>query len=153
MLVLNGIQYMNAVQAAAVLGLSPDSVRRYCNQQPQKIAAVKFGRDWMVPVGEVDRFSLCRGDIGRPSATPRTELPKFVYLVRSSDGLVKIGHSINPEARTKQLGCNELIHFFQCDGLRTEKRLHKIFSPVRVRGEWFNLQSRHIDWIQFLLKP
>lgn len=78
-----------------------------------------------------------------------------VYLMRHTNGLVKIGHAVNPKTREKTLQAEDprlhLIGSFPADA-KTEKRLHEIFADLRVRGEWFRLEDRHVDWI-LALKP
>jgi hypothetical protein len=78
-----------------------------------------------------------------------------VYLMQHKNGLVKIGRSTNPRAREKTLQADdpdlELLMYFPAE-IRVEKRLHEIFADCRVRGEWFKLEPRHIDWLNFL-KP
>lgn len=82
------------------------------------------------------------------------EFQQFVYLMRHSNGLIKIGFSRNPQSREKTLQAEDprLEMIFSVESERsTERRLHQIFDSLRVRGEWFRLAARHIDWIVFLL--
>jgi len=85
----------------------------------------------------------------------RNSKRKHVYLMRHTNGLIKIGHAANPRAREKTLQAEDprlhLIGSFYADA-KTEKRLHDIFAELRVRGEWFRLEDRHVDWI-LTLKP
>lgn len=74
----------------------------------------------------------------------QTPLPErrrsWVYFVRRSDGLVKIGRSTNPERRLKDLrsagGPMELVAWFDGDA-GTERALHDAFAAHHVSGEWF----------------
>ena len=78
----------------------------------------------------------------------------YVYLMRHANGLTKIGFSKNPQARERTLQAEDprLHMIFYTDGTKEmENRLHSIFQPARVRGEWFKLQEHHVDWIVFLL--
>ena len=79
----------------------------------------------------------------------------YVYLMRHTNGLTKIGRSKNPRTREKTLQAEdprlEMIFYCEADG-SVENRLHKIFDSVRVRGEWFELMPRHVEWIVFVLK-
>lgn len=64
--IINTDKHVSAVEFAEMLGLSPQSVRRYC--WTGTIAAVKVGRDWVIPIEEVARYkreNLNRR--GRPS--------------------------------------------------------------------------------------
>lgn len=78
---------------------------------------------------------------------------RYVYLMRHTNGLTKIGFSSNPKAREKTLQAEdprlEMICYFQAD-MDVERRLHSIFQELRVRGEWFRLEERHVEWIRFI---
>jgi hypothetical protein len=90
------------------------------------------------------------------SDTEQAESQDFIYLMRHRNGLVKIGRSRNPVAREKTLQAEDprLEMFFYGNGDKhIERRLHRIFHELRVRGEWFKLERRHVDWITFLIKP
>lgn len=97
-------------------------------------------------------------DVSLPSDMKRSEHVEsaFVYLMRHTNGLVKIGYSRNPRNRERTLQAEdprlEMIHCFR-SGRHVETRLHKIFSDLRIRGEWFSLEDRHIDWIVSLCGP
>jgi len=79
----------------------------------------------------------------------------YIYIMRHTNGLFKIGFSSRPEEREKTLQAEDprlhMIGFF-IGTPATEKRLHQIFADLRVRGEWFRLEDRHVDWI-LTLKP
>ena len=76
-----------------------------------------------------------------------------IYLMRHTNGLTKIGRSVQPKAREKTLQAEdprlEMILCVEGQGYR-EKALHRIFDELRVRGEWFRLEDRHVEWINFL---
>jgi len=77
-----------------------------------------------------------------------------VYLMKHSNGLTKIGCSSNPKARERTLQAEdprlEMICCFKAHN-HVEKRLHSIFQDLRVRGEWFRLEERHVEWIMLIL--
>lgn len=79
---------------------------------------------------------------------------RYVYLMRHVNGLTKIGISSNPRSRERTLQAEDprlkMLFYFQAD-IAVERRLHAIFQDLRVRGEWFNLEERHVEWIKFLL--
>lgn len=88
-------------------------------------------------------------------------LPKRIYLLCNRNGLVKIGVSVDPESRAKSMQSTDqhIVLVYQSGpigqskkaGYALEKRLHQIFDKVRVYGEWFALESRHVDWIELTL--
>ena len=77
----------------------------------------------------------------------------WLYLMRHTNGLTKIGKSVQPKVREKTLQAEdprlEMILCVEGQGYR-EKALHRIFDELRVRGEWFRLEDRHVEWISFL---
>ena len=60
-------KYLTPEQAADKLGLSADSVRRYCNADEPRILAEKLGRVWLIPESEVKRYLRGRKPVGRPT--------------------------------------------------------------------------------------
>ena len=99
----------------------------------------------------VDYLGL-RADEIKPF-TAETEDRSSLYLMRHTNGLTKIGKSVQPKAREKTLQAEdprlEMILCVEGQGHR-EKTLHRIFDELRVRGEWFRLEDRHVEWISFL---
>jgi hypothetical protein len=90
----------------------------------------------------------------QPINAPVQYQKNILYLMRHTNGLTKIGRSKNPQKREKTLQAEDprLEMIFHCEANESvEKRLHKIFDSVRVRGEWFNLLPHHVEWIVFVL--
>ena len=76
-------------------------------------------------------------------------MSKFIYLIQSSEnGKYKIGLSVNPKKRIKQLqtGSGEelkLINIFKSEFPHlVEKGLHKHFNHLNAIGEWYNLSIK-----------
>lgn len=88
-------------------------------------------------------------------ADQEAEQRTFVYLMSHVNGLTKIGMSKKPHAREKTLQAEDprlnILASFEAFA-STEKRLHEIFDSARVRGEWFDLKPRHIEWIVAVLR-
>lgn len=106
-------------------------------------------------VGSTVRLFVKCGDwVGYHSHTGKPlDTRQKVYLMSHVNGLTKIGLSRNPSTREKTLQAEDprLKLIWSVPGSRKmERRLHDIFGSVRVRGEWFNLRSHHIDWIKSL---
>lgn len=82
--------------------------------------------------------------------------PGYVYLIRSSTGFFKIGHTKNPENRMATF--NVKLPFeveFVClisteDMIVLEKTLHRQFANKRVNGEWFDLTTEDVEYIKGL---
>ena len=66
----------------------------------------------------------------------------FLYFIRQgTTGLVKIGHSHDPDARLRELQTSNgesLVLLGSRPGTRAdEAELHEVYADLRVRGEWF----------------
>lgn len=59
-------KYYTTKQAAKLLHVDPDTVKRYCNAAPPKIKAEKVGRDWMIPKSSLDKYMADENELGRP---------------------------------------------------------------------------------------
>lgn len=65
-----------------------------------------------------------------------------LYLIMTlNESYCKIGRSSNPKKRFRQIAtsCPERVYLnFDLEGLgHLEKDLHKLFSNLRLNGEWF----------------
>lgn len=119
-------------------------------------ASASFGeyvrrKDERAKQPRADFFGLRPEEIKPP--VPELEDKSSLYLMRHTNGLTKIGKSVQPKAREKTLQAEdprlEMILCVEGQGYR-EKTLHRIFGELRVRGEWFKLEDRHVEWIDFL---
>lgn len=79
----------------------------------------------------------------------------FVYLMaHSKTGLTKIGFSSKPARREKTLQAEDpgIEKVFETRGaLLLEEKCHQTFANLRVRGEWFNLNSEQLKQCQSIL--
>lgn len=81
----------------------------------------------------------------------------YVYVIESSDGLFKIGHSKNnPHKRLIALQIGSPHRLSIAFTLRTpfyveiERDLHKRYAAKRVRGEWFALEENDFLYMRLL---
>ncbi len=80
--------------------------------------------------------------------------PVFTYFIgNKSNNTVKIGKSVSPGARLKQLqtGCPDqlvLYRFVSHESPFTEKELHKKFFHLRVSGEWFRYTDELANFVK-----
>ena len=62
--------YVNCGQAAEQLGLTSDSVRRYCNNSKEgkspSLKGIQIGREWLIHKDEITRYQNDRQGRGRP---------------------------------------------------------------------------------------
>ena len=74
-----------------------------------------------------------------------------VYLIRSPNGLYKIGRTKRLWRRLDELERKarkelELVYWFWVhDSISTERMLHRLFHHRRVTGEWFALIPSEVD--------
>lgn len=79
----------------------------------------------------------------------------FIYLMRAADGCFKIGKSRSPLRREKDFSGLPfevgLVHEILADDMDYwEERIHYIFQPERIRGEWFKLSEENVEWFSGL---
>lgn len=84
-----------------------------------------------------------------PQYRCRERKKQFSYIMKDeSNGLFKLGKSINPRVRESTLQSEKpsikLVHKFEVD---IEAELHKKYKENRVRGEWFNIKESEINKI------
>lgn len=74
----------------------------------------------------------------------------YIYVIGHVDGPVKVGISINPSARIRELqvGCHftlQLLHQRACrsrqEAFRRERDFHAVYAGDRLSGEWFNIDA------------
>lgn len=59
--------YVTTAVAAERLGLTQDTVKRYCNSDPQRIRGEKIGSSWMIPESAIEEYKdATRDKRGRP---------------------------------------------------------------------------------------
>ena len=82
--------------------------------------------------------------------------PGFIYLIKASNGLYKIGLASNVHKRVSELKAMSPIlifleHVITTDCmLNVESALHYKFRSCRHHGEWFSLKQSQVDWIKSL---
>lgn len=93
---------------------------------------------------------------------PKPDGNKFLYLMLNRrNGYIKIGISLRPEYREGTLQAEEpevTLIAIANGGTLLERRMHREFSPRRLRGEWFYLLSSDFDFIEntcnlYVLEP
>lgn len=76
-----------------------------------------------------------------------------IYLMKNiRNGYYKIGRSINPEYRERTLQSEapeiEMIFASPLTYAGYEKKLHIKFKEKRIRGEWFSLNLKDIEFVK-----
>ncbi len=125
--------------------------REYRNWDERQIAmrarGIKApGRTWCL-----NRLPLLVGKVAAPPDKPARKRSAFVYFIQD-DLQVKIGHSVNPRARLRELQCathRVLKLLATCKGgQQRERLLHKKFAKHRLKGEWFKLSPQIAGYIE-----
>ena len=82
--------------------------------------------------------------------------PGWVYFIQAQpSGLVKVGFSVNPERRLRQLqtGSPEkltMLHCWRVASAVQEKATHEAFKGFRVAGEWFKPDAALLGFIELM---
>jgi len=118
--------------------------RRDCNEM-----ILYFVRNGYLPTSMRKRASEIVGIEIPDGPKPPVESRRYLYAIQASDK-VKIGYSANPKSRMRSLqtaSTDKLSLVWQCyvgdddkEAKRQEKKLHRMISHFRIRGEWFKLE-------------
>lgn len=147
--------YITATEAAKILDIHAESLRRLVRKG--KIKSDKFGGVLYFDREYINSYALTYdptpGNVPGPreiKKRKRQERPGYIYILLAENGLRKIGRTYNPKTRLRSAFSMspvdieiESVHKVKSPIL-TEKRLHQIFNPKRVRGEWFNLSESDV---------
>ena len=84
--------------------------------------------------------------------TDTTTATGYVYLIAAPEGLFKIGRSVNPARRLREVLCGSsgdqlLTAIPSAEPGWLERYLHRAFSHRRVRREWFRLSEDEVGLI------
>lgn len=120
-------------------------------QQGMSHADIAAEMGW--PVDHVQRVAEGRTEETPAERTPPSPAPSGVYFIRSGEA-VKIGVSINVPLRTTVLATGspwpvDLLAVMPGDRA-AEKRLHRRFAHLRLKGEWFRAEPELLDFIATL---
>lgn len=95
-----------------------------------------------------------------PAETPqdrfrRDKKPGWIYILEGG-GYYKIGQSINPDRRIKQISPVlpfdvTIYHTYPAENVDYEEAmLHQMFHDCRANGEWFHLTEEDLAWLKTL---
>lgn len=91
-----------------------------------------------------------------PASLPEPDHSGFVYVLSAPNHRCKIGRTQDPNSRLRQLEHAspyelEPLVLIKTDNMYAlEKRLHLKYVEKRVRGEWFELDSKDIEYLKGL---
>jgi predicted GIY-YIG superfamily endonuclease len=77
----------------------------------------------------------------------------FLYVIKDNDNNFKIGIAKNFKRRLKnytEMAYNpEVIHVMECkDNRQVEKYFSTVFESKRLKGEWFKLNKKDVEYIK-----
>ena len=102
----------------------------------------------------VRRETFIDDDTGEEVIVEYISDKSYLYILRNSIGLVKIGKSVNPELRRKTIEFASGIKIEIVNKIKDaewyEIKLHKYYSEYRGIGEWFNLPLKEFEWLRTL---
>ena len=91
------------------------------------------------------------------SKYPKPSSWGYVYVIKSSSGLCKIGLTSDVHRRLAELRRDYpseslvVARVIETDNMMwTERQLHSLFSRRHVHGEWFALMESDFDWIDLI---
>jgi len=87
-------------------------------------------------------------------------IDSYLYVIIDTDGARKLGFSMNPDKRVKELQTGnpkELSVEYRLpvrERRLAEKSLHALFPAERIRGEWFSLPavSKELELLKKIFK-
>lgn len=96
---------------------------------------------------------------GQPQLETKGKRSQKLYIMGLSgvDLIYKIGISVNPKRRLKQLqtGCPFILRLLWCcdlkDAKETEKRIHLCLKSNHVSGEWYKVEGDVISVVKSLV--
>lgn len=62
---MTGKEFLSTAETAEALGLDKETIRHYCQGETPRLNATKFGRDWLIPRSEVERYKRERREYNR----------------------------------------------------------------------------------------
>jgi hypothetical protein len=81
--------------------------------------------------------------------------PGFVYFARRRDGVIKVGHSVDPQGRLRQCASwvppliLTLEHTIATNrAAMLEHALHQRYAEFHLKGEWFSLPAAELQIIR-----
>lgn len=110
---------------------------------------------------KLEPFDRWRLDWGGPPDPPLSA-GAYVYVMRASNGYVKIGRSRDVDGRRAVLQTAspfliEVVHMIPVlntkEAARIEAEWHRVFGLFRLRGEWFDLPDEMVAYIGEMRDP
>lgn len=150
--------YLRLEEVAVLTGMSVRQVRKavFSGDLP----ALRHPRQWLVKREVLDEWmGIGKYPVVSAKHLPgldSTELPRDdlkTYLVQSAfGGPIKIGQSLNPEARLASMRVNsplklEMLAVIEEGGAWCERELHGLFRHHRLHGEWFDNAKPLLEYL------
>jgi hypothetical protein len=89
-------------------------------------------------------------------AAEKAKQRPLIYLIHMHDDIYKIGQSLNPRTRLRELQTSSpyalrLVHTFPAsDATQAETLLHGYLGAIQLQGEWFRLSPRQTELLSLI---
>jgi len=146
-------QTRTLLEQIGYLTISPTEFAKYGDPNP---LIMTKGVKGIINVPLIDKREFYKSFFGNKDIKQLNQGDEFVYIMLNPrTNLIKIGKSKDPKYREKTLQGQEpeiiLVSFWKAPSA-IEKKLHKVFSNKRQRGEWFDLTYKDLRKINELMQ-
>ncbi|MGV6860992.1 MAG: GIY-YIG nuclease family protein [Putridiphycobacter sp.] len=111
---------------------------------------IKYQKDIRDKWNEIKEH-LFTTDGNTPSLVYKFIKPHVYFMKNPRNNLIKIGVSIHPNIRKKQLESKnnklEILRIIDSGGFELERELHEKFKQYRMQGEWFKSNEDILSFI------
>jgi hypothetical protein len=119
---------------------------RFAAQEPIVDQALRLLKTYAHPDPDIEYW------VQQSIQEQRRKIPGWVYLVGTEGGFYKIGRTTKVAERLAALntgtpgGVTLIYAIYTVDSVDLERLFHDAFEEERVRGEWFALPDRDVEW-------
>lgn len=141
--------YMGDKEAAQKHGVTTRTIRRWRKRLETDAYFESLVSDKMCDT----EISPLRHSTKKIKLSRKNNRPRFVYLIKATNGLIKIGIAKDVAQRLRTLDNMspvplDLLHVIETKNARElEGELHERFALKRIRGEWFSLTTADMLWV------
>lgn len=147
---------INSLSFQEIMILIKDLKKLNINKQEQDIVVSMF-KHYCKLYYDADYGFILFLNLNCLSSLNKNDTKKgFVYICNSDIGLFKIGCSVNPDRRIKDLGLGSsikhiLIHTINTNNMfELEKQLHNKYENKKEHSEWFRLDDEDLNYLKGL---
>ena len=122
-------------------------ISRSLSKKIKEREPTKIRKKW-----KIFKEHVCTIDDEAPSLIDSFDDQHLYFMENERTGEIKIGISVHPEIRKRQLEneCGEKIKILKVlasEGRSMEKKLHSMFKDYKTHGEWFEPHSELLEYM------